>query len=298
MSSTTTGAPATDEGNAVLTCTSQQKGEWITDKVGGGGYLEEIVRGYFAIVQASQTPQQEDCPYSEEEIRDAAAQLQLLERTKIWYPARHLAGILPIPVAMDMCEVDAFKREQYRRWLDLNINLDVYQKGVEKVEMAQDELLELWEAIKESATFAIEGDGRSSETCFDEYATPELKTERPPSTLERREAFDTTGDSTEAQSQYATLCEQYENHVRACKEDIFDRARDDIQVSVSQIARTLEHGHGEAVDSGNAARAYAWREMWESHTHMLLERPSSLRICPSGKCFLSHITGYDGTSQD
>ncbi|KAJ9107770.1 hypothetical protein QFC20_003715 [Naganishia adeliensis] len=96
MSSSAINARKVDGENSVLTHTDEQMEKWIDATVGGGAYLEYLVRSHFAIIQNWQTRQDEGCVSAES--RQEAANMLL-------------------------------------RWLGLNKELRVHRTGVEGVEL-------------------------------------------------------------------------------------------------------------------------------------------------------------------
>jgi hypothetical protein len=274
MSSTTTGEYATMHGgNAILTCTGQQKEKWIKDKVGKGDYLEDIVRHYFDVIQASQTSQQGECPYSAREVEDAARGLHYLDGLKIRYPARVHAKYVPVP-NNDENSIE-FKGRQYKRWLELNEVLGIVRKG-EDVEMTQRQLDAIWAQT-------LYADTSASESEEDEDWNSDLIPPAPQHT-----EIDLTVDFEESKRQNEHLLPEYEVNVRVWKKERYKMANQYMSSYVGDTSYTAQYGHPGARRNGDPSRAVSWLNEW---TEACQSHPgSALSICPSGKNFLA-LTG-------
>lgn len=259
-----------DGASAILAYVGEQREQWIKDKVGEGTYLEEVVRYFFAVVQASQTSQQEDCPYPGRIVRWAASSLQVLARTEIRYPAEIHAKYLPVPDTNDAHEVDAFKRDQYGYWVQLNVKLEIYRKGSAGVILPLKLLQSIWEE-----TWELTKNSRS----------PESTEMRSPSIAERLATLSVSSDSEETPSWFR---KEFQESVDAWKQDTFQKATAELNVYVRQSWEKV-------LQCGGDKAATEWYKEWMNSTSS--KPASSLSLCPGSESFVDRTATKDGGSQ-
>lgn len=99
--------------NAVVTCIDEQMEQWTAAKVGGGDYLEVLVREYVAIVLGLNSPGGRD--------RRCAAEILLrLDSTPIFFTAESYTAFKPLPELRKPKETRTFMHAQLLRWVELN----------------------------------------------------------------------------------------------------------------------------------------------------------------------------------
>jgi hypothetical protein len=99
--------------SASVRCTNEQMAQWITKKVGGGKYLEALVRELVACVG-------EMSPVGEDRRIAADLLLQLDSIAPILFSAESLTTYRKLPEGLSPDETRAFKYEQLHLWMKLN----------------------------------------------------------------------------------------------------------------------------------------------------------------------------------
>jgi hypothetical protein len=104
-----------DQGStsAVVTCIDEQMEQWTAAKVGGGNYLEVLVREFVASVRELESPGGND-------RRRAAEILLQLDSTPIFFTAESYTSFKPRPELRKPKETRAFMHEELLRWVELN----------------------------------------------------------------------------------------------------------------------------------------------------------------------------------
>lgn len=83
----------------IVTCSGEEIEKWIVATVGDGGYLSELVRGYFVVLQESHDLQ-EDHRHGLEDRRIASQNLLDLNATSVRFPAQSYTAYQPRPAAI------------------------------------------------------------------------------------------------------------------------------------------------------------------------------------------------------